>query len=154
VSWGRSTAPEDARSELEAAAEQAYLVTKVLRGAGYEAYQFHDRHESIVTIGGFDQLGKEDQDKNFTYDPAIQKVVDRFKGTDRVTQSQFGVTQTPRLLFELVDQNRIPELTKGTRKEQLELFRKLSVAFDLIPLPISVPKLEAKTLYSGYALGK
>lgn len=154
VSWGRSSELDEAKSDLEAAAEQAYLVTKVLRDAGYEAYQFHDRQESIVTIGGFDNLGKELADKSFQYDPAIQQIVDRFKGTDRVTQSKFGLTQTPRLLFELVDQNRVPELTKGTRPEQLEMFRKLSVAFDIIPLPIAVPKLEAKTLYSGYALGK
>lgn len=154
VSWGRSSELDEAKSDLEAAAEQAYLVTKVLRDAGYEAYQFHDRQESIVTIGGFDNLGKELADKSFQYDPAIQQVVDRFKGTDRVTQSKFGLTQTPRLLFEIVDQNRVPELTKGTRPEQLEMFRKLSVAFDIIPLPIAVPKLEAKTLYSGYALGK
>ncbi|MCU0712393.1 MAG: hypothetical protein MUC43_10055 [Pirellula sp.] len=155
VSWGRSAELNEEDSDLEAAAEQAYLVTKVLRDAGYEAYQFHNRQESIVTIGGFDNLGKEQPDKSFQYDPAIQRVVDKFKGTDRVTQSKFGLTQTPRMLVdEVVPQNRIPELAKGTREEQLELFRKLSVAFDLIPLPIAVPKLEAKSLYSGYALGK
>jgi hypothetical protein len=152
-SWGRSDNPNQA-SQLEMAAEQAYLVTKALRAAGYEAYQFHDRQQSIVTVGSFNNLGTEKQDKTFQYDTAIQQVMERFKGTDKVTQSAYGVTQTPRLLLELVDQTKIPELTTGTRKEQLDNFRKLSVAFDIAPLPIMAPKLEAKTIYSGYALGK
>ncbi len=75
-----------------------------------------------MTIGGFDNLGKELADKSFQYEPAIQQVVDRFKGTDRMTESKYGLTQTPRLLFELVDQNRVSELAKGTDKNSLRCF--------------------------------
>jgi hypothetical protein len=154
VSWGRSSEIGDGPSQLEQAAEQAALVTKTLRAAGYEAYQFHDRDQSIVTVGGFQNLGTERADKTFQYDTAIQQVCDRFKCTEKITRTDFGVSQTPRLLLELVDDKKIPELTTGSRAEQLEYFRKLSVAFDIVPVPIAAPKLEAKSIYGSYALGK
>ena len=43
------------RNLLVEAAENAHLLAEELRSHGIEAYEFHDRTESIVTIGSFSQ---------------------------------------------------------------------------------------------------
>ena len=141
-------------SQLEVAAERAALTAKALRIAGYEAYQFHDRTKSIVTVGSFNELGREDKSNRFAYDPAIQKIVARFGATSQQTRSAYGLTQTPRLLFDLVEQKQIPEINEGNEKSKLKWFTKYSVAFDLKPTPMAVPKPAASSIYSGSLLGK
>ncbi|HEY6563598.1 MAG TPA: hypothetical protein VIY86_03835, partial [Pirellulaceae bacterium] len=44
-------------SRLALAAENAHLLTEQLRRRKIEAYEFHDRYESVVTVGSFDELG-------------------------------------------------------------------------------------------------
>ncbi|MCE3015451.1 MAG: hypothetical protein ACK56W_06115 [Pirellula sp.] len=154
--WGRSdaTGEKEPSNALDKAAEQAYLFTRNLRMAGYEAYQFHDREQSIVAVGSFNTLGTTDSKNHFVYDPAILGVVNRFAGTSEVVQSQFGTSQKPRILFDLVDRNKIPELREGDRKTQLEYLPKLSTPFDLVPTPMTVPKLEASFLFNNFTMGK
>lgn len=154
--WGRSddSSEKEPSNALEKAAEQAYLFTRALRLAGYEAYQFHDRDHSLVAVGSFNTLGTTDSKNKFVYDPAILGVVSRFAGTGATVQSQFGTSQAPRTLFQLVEQRTIPELREGDRKTQLEYFTKLSTPFDLVPTPMTVPKLEASFLYSNFTMGK
>lgn len=141
-------------SQLEVAAERAALTAKALRLAGYEAYQFHDRTKSIVTVGSFNELGRDDKSNRFAYDPAIQEIVARFGATSKQTRSAYGLTQTPRLLFDLVEQKQMPEINEGNEKSKLKWFTKYSVAFDLKPTPMAVPKPAASNIYSGSLLGK
>jgi hypothetical protein len=54
--WNRRKADDNPLIE---AAENAHLLTEELRSHGWEAYEFHDRTESIVTIGSFDQVALE-----------------------------------------------------------------------------------------------
>ncbi len=44
-------------SDLADAAMKAHQLTEALRMKGYEAYEFHDRYASIVTVGSFDSVG-------------------------------------------------------------------------------------------------
>ena len=154
--WGRSEESSDKEpsNALEKAAEQAYLFSRALRLAGYEAYQFHDRDQSIVAVGSFNTLGTTDSNNAFVYDPAILSVVSRFAGTGGTVKSQFGISQKPRILFDLVEQRTIPELREGDRKTQLEYFTKLSTPFDLVPTPMTVPKLEATFMHNNFTMGK
>ena len=41
---------------LVLAGENAHNLTVALRAKGWEAYEFHDRHESYVSIGSFDDV--------------------------------------------------------------------------------------------------
>lgn len=165
VSWGRSQSAgnkkedEDKPSALESAAEQAFLVTKALRNAGIEAYQFHDRTQSIVTVGSFDTLGSSDANNQFQYSPEIQKIVAKFGPSSNLRDTKelgynFGPAVQPRLLFDLVSQNQIPELKTGSRKDQLDHFRKLSIGFDVRPTPMAVPRYHASRIYAGAKLGR
>jgi hypothetical protein len=122
--------------------------------AGYEAYQFHDRDQSIVAVGSFNVLGTTDGSNTFVYDPAILSVVTRFAGTGEIVQSQFGNSQKPRTLFDLVDQHKIPELREVDPKTYSEYLPKLSTPFDLVPTPMTVPKLEASFLFNNFSMGK
>ncbi len=157
--WGGANGQQanvnNAVSQLEIAAERAGLATKALRLAGYPAFQFHDRTQSIVTIGSFNELGKADQRNRFVYDQSIQDIALRFGATSQVTRTQqFGVTQTPRILFDLVSQKQIPELNEGDEKSRLKWFTKYSIPFDVRPTPMAVPKPAASSIYSGSLLGK
>jgi hypothetical protein len=165
ISWGRNSPGDgkqddpDKPSALEVAAEKAYLATKALRGVGIEAYQFHDRTHSIVTIGSFETLGTADANNQFQYSPEIQKVLAKFGPSSNTRDtSEFGVNfgpaVQPRLLFDVVPQSQIPELTKGSRKEQLDYFQKLSFGFDIRPTPMAVPRYHASRIYAGAKLGR
>lgn len=165
VSWGRGgdnaskNKNGEVVTELEKSAERAYLTVKALRAAGYEAYQFHDRNQSFVTVGSFDTLGTTDASNNFAYIQGIQEIVARFGQTGTVKNTNeygvnFGPAVQPRLLFDLVDQRVIPELNQGTRKEQLDYFKKLSVGFDLRPSPMAVPRYQTSRIYAGAIMGR
>jgi hypothetical protein len=165
ISWGRNSSGESQQDEsekpsaLELAAEKAYLATKALRGVGIEAFQFHDRTHSIVTVGSFETLGTADANNQFQYSPEIQKVLAKFGPTSSTRDTaefglNYGPAVQPRLLFDVVPQNQIPELAKGSRKEQLDYFQKLSIGFDLRPTPMAVPRYHASRIYAGAKLGR
>ena len=46
---------------LVEAAENAHLLCEEMRRQGWEAYEFHDRNESYVTVGSFDTVAKNGQ---------------------------------------------------------------------------------------------
>jgi hypothetical protein len=156
-SWGRSAGAlnqENQVSQLDVAAERAMLTVRALRKAGYEAYQFHDRSQSYVTVGSFDELGSPDATNKFIHSRGIQEVVNRFGPSKKLTQSRFGITQSPTLLFDLVDQKLIPELNEAKGKALGGWLAKDSVAFDLIPAPMAVPRVTSNSIYGGSFLGK
>ncbi len=158
VSWSRPNAtkaksgPEELTA-LEQAAQSAYLVTKALRAGGIEAYQFHDRVQSIVTVGGFEELGAVDANNQFQYTKQILDTMRRFGPHLQPRQLSIGTAAQPTSLFDVVDQRKIPELYEGTRQDQLDLFRKLAIGFDLKPTPMTVPRYHASRIYAGSLLG-
>jgi len=70
---GRGTKNLD--SKLARAAHNAHKLTIALRERGYEAYEFHDRSQSIVTIGSFESVGTELPDGQIKYPSEIQAIL-------------------------------------------------------------------------------
>ena len=66
-------------SQLAKAAYMAHKLTQALRMKGYEAYEFHDRYASIVTVGSFDSVGQTRPDGVTELDPRITAIIDQFK---------------------------------------------------------------------------
>jgi len=66
-------------SQLAKAAYMAHKLTQALRMKGYEAYEFHDRYASIVTVGSFDTLGQPGPNGVIELDPRIKAIIDQFK---------------------------------------------------------------------------
>ena len=100
--------------KLVQAAEKATRLVSALRKQGKEAYVFHDRHESIVTIGGFSSVGNQQTDGKIQLDPRILQIMQTY-GAERRTLpggSQFGLK---------------PKMLNG-------------VAFDVQPMPVVVPR--------------
>jgi len=66
------------KSQLAEAAEKAHKLAEALRLKGYDAYEFHDRYASIVTVGSFDFVTRRLPDGRTDLNPAIQDVINRF----------------------------------------------------------------------------
>ena len=51
-----------------------------LRKQGVEAWEFHDRDCSFVTIGSFDSYGSQNADGTTEMEPEIYKLMEKYKG--------------------------------------------------------------------------
>jgi len=66
------------RSRLADAAEKAHQLTMALRRLGYEAYEFHDRDQSIVCVGSFASFGQTLPDGTKMLAPPVQTLAQTF----------------------------------------------------------------------------
>jgi hypothetical protein len=71
--WGKGK-----ENPLVEAAENAHLLVEELRRHGWEAYEFHDRNESVVAIGSFDQAATRLATGQLAPTEPVQKIVETF----------------------------------------------------------------------------
>jgi hypothetical protein len=65
--------------QLARAGDKAETVCHALREKGYDAYTFHDRTKSIVTVGSYNTLGKTDRNGNvMEFHPEIADIFSTF----------------------------------------------------------------------------
>ena len=110
---------ESMKSRLAAAAAKANKLTKAMRATGIEAYQFHDRNESIVTVGNFESGG--------THIDAMQRVIGEFRpeeirmsdGTARVQPKVYAGIPCDMEPFPI----EVPRYSVGSDYAQAGLFR-------------------------------
>ncbi|MCA9247307.1 MAG: hypothetical protein KDA42_09340 [Planctomycetales bacterium] len=69
------------QSKLDEAAENAHRLTLALRQKGYDAFEFHDRYASIVTVGAFENVGKPRLDGKTEINPNIHAIMRAFAAT-------------------------------------------------------------------------
>jgi hypothetical protein len=62
-------------SRLAEAAINAHRMTEMLRSKGVDAYEFHDYHASIVTVGSFNSLGTPRADGRTELQPRIAEII-------------------------------------------------------------------------------
>ncbi len=124
---------EEVTDALEEAAEQATKLTAALRAKGVEAYVFHDRTASYVTIGSFDTLGDVLPTGQFVYNPDMVAVMNQYCG------------------YELLS---IKDPQTGFMKSQPSCKTLDKIPFDVEGKFISVPRATAAKLYGGSLLGK
>lgn len=67
------------KSKLADAADKAHRLTEALRAHGYEAYEYHDRYESVVCIGGFDALMVQSETGQPVINPDIARLGQQFQ---------------------------------------------------------------------------
>jgi len=67
-------------SELEKGEQATVTLCKALRERGVDAYEFHDRYASIVTVGSFDHYGQMMPDGTTKMDPLIQQIIQQYQG--------------------------------------------------------------------------
>jgi len=112
-------------SELAVAAKKADELTRALRMKGYDAYQFHDRYASIVTVGSFDSVGTPRADGRIEINPEMHRVMTTF-GAD------------PQAGAELQDALKASGLDKQTLAMPVKSL--LGIPFDIQPIPVQAPK--------------
>ena len=66
-------------NRLEKAADDANKLAKALRLKGWEAYVFHERCASIVTVGSFNSVGTNRRDSKIEIDPRLHNIIKTFK---------------------------------------------------------------------------
>ena len=108
------------KSELAEAAEKAHKLTEALRQKGYQAYEFHDRYASIVTVGSFDWVSRQRSDGRAELNPAIQSLMNRFAAQQTALGGQ----------------------TLGMAQQTL-----VGIPFDPSPRLVEVPKRSISTAY-------
>lgn len=109
------------QSKLAKAAMKAHKVTLALRKKGYDAYEFHDRGASLVTVGSFESIGPTRRDGKIELNPKVYKIMQTFGARQINAGSRGNVTQ--------------PQMVAG-------------IALDIQPKPVHVPK---RSLSSDYA---
>lgn len=119
---------------LDEACLRAGQLTAALRAKGIEAYEFHDRNASYVTIGSFDSLGDEAPGGGpFIYNPEMVSIMNQWCGYEMrsITDPKSGYVSTTPSCKTL---DKIP--------------------FDVEGKFISVPRAATSKLYQGSLLGK
>jgi hypothetical protein len=76
IESGSLPGPESTKQGLAQAAEKAHELTEALRMKGWEAYEFHDRNVSMVTVGHFDSVGAQQADGTVKAIAEVQRIVD------------------------------------------------------------------------------
>ena len=105
-------------SRLERAAEKAHLLTTKLRERKVEAYEFHDRHESIVTIGSFASVGTPRNDGKTEINPSILRIMNSYGPEKKLLPGSLRMA--------------------GIMPRSLD-----GIPFDIQPTPVEVPKPSA-----------
>jgi hypothetical protein len=115
--------PLKKRSKLEIAADNAHRLTEALRKRGIPAYEFHDRFESVVTIGSFESVGTRLPDGRIDLHPEVYKIMQSY-GAERLHLPHQGQALQPRKLD--------------------------GIRFDIQPMPVKVPR---RSIGADYASG-
>jgi hypothetical protein len=110
---------------LAAAADKAHRLTVALRQKGFEAYEFHDRYASLVTVGSFDSVGTPRPDGKTEINPQIRTIIENFKAKPQNIPGQPPGAMVPQTL--------------------------VGIPFDVQPIPVMVPKRSIGASYARQA---
>lgn len=115
-------------SKLAEAGDKAMLLAEQLRKEGYEAYEFHDEHESIVCVGSFDYVAgeKNPEDGKQQINPAVYRIMEEFKAKPAAN----GTGMHPKSYVFTISKD-----------------EKLKASCDLQPIPVQVPKQTVSGVY-------
>ncbi|HEY2895313.1 MAG TPA: hypothetical protein VGJ16_13905 [Pirellulales bacterium] len=108
--------------KIDQAALIASRLCAALRKKGVEAYEFHDRTESMVTVGSFAEVGPKRADGKIELSPAIHRLM-----------KEYGPVE---------------EMKPGTNVAQLYARTLEGIAFDPQPRPVEVPQQSIASTYS------
>jgi len=120
------TSKQRQMSKIDEAAIKASKLTAALRKQGIEAYEFHDRTESIVCIGSFDEVGQPRADGKTEINPAIYRVMQAYGPVKEKLPGQAVAVLQPRMLE--------------------------GIPFDPQPMPVEVPRQSIATAYNREGL--
>ncbi|MEN6559110.1 MAG: hypothetical protein ABFC54_13130, partial [Thermoguttaceae bacterium] len=125
------------KSGLADAADKAHRLAEALRIHGYEAYEFHDRTMSMVTVGSFQSIGSQDANGKMVLHPKVLRIIQVFGSDPNATQKLRPESE---------------QILKSTGMDQYahaDVKSLVGIPFDLQPKPIQVPKRSFSTAMRG-----
>lgn len=148
-----------AKEPLVVAAENAHALTVALREKGWEAYEFHDRHESIVTVGAFQEMQRTEDGRLLPATPEAQIIINTFgaatpaQGFDAAVYREMGVKeekirellaaeQQIKQQFDSRFSKGLGEVAHGFNPKRL-----VGIPFDILPVPMAVPRQSISSSY-------
>lgn len=155
------------RNPLVEAAENAHLLTKELRDHGWEAYEFHDRMESIVTIGAFAEVTQKLPNGQIVVIPQVQKIYETFDaGFDTPADPLSGIGNdeaTQRRVEEQEQQvgmqlsGKQGQIVPGMNPKHVKIMHgrgknlkvERIIPMDIHPQAVDVPKRSLSSAYAG-----
>ena len=133
---------------LVLAVKNAHLLTMALREKGWEAYEFHDRYESYVAVGSFDE-GQQASDGSIRLAHRdAQVIIDTFGASkpnnifNRPAQQDIRLEQQKKRQFASLLG------TQGKMANGFHPKKFVGLPFDIYPKPLAVPR---RSISSAYA---
>jgi hypothetical protein len=123
VEFDKLTSQPRKMAKIDGAALKASNLCAALRDKGVEAYEFHDRTESIVTVGSFQEVGQKRPDGKTEINPAVHRIM-----------KEYGPIERPK---------------PGTDEVELYARTLKGIRFDPQPLPVEVPRQSIATAYNA-----
>ncbi|MHB8899600.1 MAG: hypothetical protein ACYC6Y_12710 [Thermoguttaceae bacterium] len=111
-------------NKLAEAGEKAEKLTIALREKGFEAYEFHDRYASIVTVGSFESVGSPRPDGKIELDPKLLRIMQ---------------------VFGAENSGPLPGQPQGV----MEPKTLVGIPFDMQPIPVEVPRASISASYAA-----
>ena len=149
---GSSTRGAKDNDALVVAGENAHKLTVALRSKGWEAYEFHDRYESYVTVGSFDDLQRNEYGQLTASTREAQIIVNTFGaatpnvGFERATYQAIGADNEDIQKAEYTEEKVLSAFDQKFSKsfgDAMEGFHPkdfVGLPFDIQPAPIEAPK--------------
>ena len=155
---------KDRENPLVEAAENAHLLVEELRKHGYEAYEFHDRTESIVTIGSFNQVAQHDSNGQLMPTADVQRIIQTFGaaydtpadplnriGEDKNTERR--VEEMKQRFNQALTTQQSGQIATGLYPKHVKIMRGKKVQriipIDVYPYAIEVPRKSISGAYAG-----
>lgn len=139
---------DDFENSLHVAAANAHKLTLALREKDWEAYEFHDRDESIVTIGSFDTYAQQLPDGRVSPTPEIQTMIRVFDAayepilTDPRAIATRRKAEEVKQRFNQVFSSQYGQVATGLHPRSL-----IGIPLDIHPQVIPAPKRSLSTAY-------
>jgi len=129
---------DDEKSGLAAGAEKAHALTEFLRGKGVEAYEFHDRRSSIVTVGSFESIGTPRPDGKIEMNPQVHAIMVKYGAIESKLDPAGGAAPATGLGSKVVN------FTQWGKK--------WTIPYDMQPMPIEIPRRSISSDYQQAAV--
>ena len=134
---------------LVVAARNAHLLTVALREKRWEAYEFHDRYESYVAIGSFDQ-GETLADGRIVLNSRDAQIIyDTFGATSpdnafsRSAPQDKVLEERRKQQFMNMFQNNMGQVAQGFHPKRF-----VGIPMDIRPQPVRVPRKSISSVYA------
>ena len=148
----RQTRKASEDDPLVVAGKNAHLLTIALREKGWEAYEFHDRYESYVAIGSFDQGETLADGRIVLSSRDAQIIYNTFGATspdnafNRPALQDTILEEQRKQQFMTMFQNNMGQVAQGFHPKRF-----VGIPMDIHPQPVRVPR---KSISSVYEIGR